>query len=164
MRICTILLLGALAAQSKAQDDFGQGYDEVVYEYGEQLPDEEFVEESLGDQTGYFEQYYEQLAEDALYGDDLGYGSEQNYDQPLEYDEEGNMIEHYNSEDADLLLEDEASWVDEDGNEVVEQDWVRNYQDEQGNEVEEHTIIVKTPHSRKGKSTKDKNKASEWSR
>jgi len=44
--------------------------------------------------------------------------------------------------------------VDDEGNEVVEQDWVRNYEDEEGNEVEEHTIIVKKPHDADNKSVK----------
>lgn len=55
-------------------------------------------------------------------------------------------------------MEDEASWIDEEGNENVEQDWVRNYEDEFGNEVEEHTIIVKKPHDEKAESKSRKNR------
>ena len=39
---------------------------------------------------------------------------------PVDYDEEGNLVEHYNSEDAPTYLEDEASWIDDEGNEVIE--------------------------------------------
>jgi hypothetical protein len=74
---------------------------------------------------------------------------------PVDYDEEGNIVEHYNIEDAPIYLEDEASWIDEEGNEVVEQDLVRNYEDEFGNEVEEHTIVVKKPHNANKKSKKE---------